>query len=120
MIEIKFGNLSFGKDLNIPESGEIVIEVKGHSGTGTKGNDIICAAISALFQTLVLSVFRILKIDQDIERDDSGYMSSLIKIDALEKDDLMKLKLLIESFILGTSEISREYPGTVKIDIERH
>ena len=69
---------------------------------------------------MILSVSRILKIEQDIERDESGYMSSLINIDKLCKDDLSRLKLLIGSFLLGASEISREYPGTVKIDIERH
>jgi len=120
LIVIKFSNLSFGKDLIIPETGKVALEVKGHSGTGTKGNDIICAGISALFQTLVLSVTRILKIEQDIGRDSSGFMSSEIVIDSLSKDDLNRLKLLIESFILGASEISREYPGTVKIDIERY
>jgi len=120
LIVIKFSNLSFDNDLVIPENGEIGLEVNGHSGAGIKGNDLICAAISALFQTLVLSVARILKIRQNIERDDSGFMSTIINIELLSKDDLSRLKLLMESFLLGASEISREYPGTVKIDIERH
>lgn len=120
MIRIEFSNLSFGREVIFPDSGAIEIKVEGHSGYGTKGNDIVCAGISSLFQTFILSVSRILKIDQKIERDKSGLLSTEIEILKLGHEDSDKLKLLIESFILGASEISKEYPGTIIIDIERH
>lgn len=120
MIRIEFLNLSFGTGLIFPDSGVIEIKVEGHSEYSTKGNDIVCAGISSLFQTLILSVSRILKIEQKIERNELGLLSTEIDIQKLKHEDSDKLKLLIESFILGASEISKEYPGNIIIDIERH
>lgn len=98
----------------------IEIKVEGHSGYSAKGNDIVCAGISSLFQTFILSVSRILKLDQKIERNNDGLLSTGIDIRKLGPEDSGKLKLLIESFILGASEISKEYPDTIIIDIERN
>ena len=120
LIKIEFLNLSFGIGVIFPDSGAIKIKVEGHSGYSTKGNDIVCAGISTLFQTFILSVSRILKLEQKVERNESGLLSTEIDIQNLDREDSDKLKLLIESFILGSSEISKEYPGTIIIDIERH
>ncbi len=120
MIRIEFLNLSFEKGVSFPDSGLICIKAEGHSGYDTKGKDIVCAGISSLFQTFILSVSRILKIDQKIERDNSGLLSTEIDTNKLRQEDADKLKLLIDSFLLGVSEISKEYPGTIIIDIERH
>lgn len=120
MIRIEFINLSFNREVLFPESGAFAIKVKGHSGYDTKGKDIVCAGISSLFQTFILSVSKLLKLKQKIERDESGLLSTEIDTGMLGAEDTDKLKLLIESFLLGASEISREYPGTVIIDIERH
>lgn len=120
MIEIRFYNLVFNREIVFPETGKVFITVEGHSGTGTKGNDIICAGISTLFQTLIHSVSRILKIEQEIKRSSNGYLSTEINLSGLSKENLDRLKILTESFLLGASEISKEYPGTILIDIERH
>jgi uncharacterized protein YsxB (DUF464 family) len=120
LIRIEFINLSFNRGILFPESGVSIIKVEGHSGYNTKGKDIVCAGIASLFQTFILSVSKILKLKQKIEREESGLLSTEIDTDSLGLEDRDKLKLLIESFLLGASEISREYPGTVIIDIERH
>lgn len=120
MIRIEFSNLSFDKGIIFPSSGAIKIKVEGHSGYSVKGKDIVCAGISTLFQTLILSVSRILKLKQQVKRNESGLLSTEIDIQNIGREDSEKLKVLIESFILGSSEISKEYPGTISIDIERH
>lgn len=38
------------------ESGDIIIDVKGHSGYAPHGQDIVCAAVSAILQTAVLGL----------------------------------------------------------------
>lgn len=37
-------------------SGDIVIDVKGHAGYAPHGQDIVCAAVSAILQTAVLGI----------------------------------------------------------------
>lgn len=37
-------------------SGDIQIDVKGHAGYAPHGQDIVCAAVSAILQTAVLGI----------------------------------------------------------------
>jgi uncharacterized protein YsxB (DUF464 family) len=37
-------------------SGDMVIDVKGHAGYAPHGHDIVCAAVSAILQTAVLGL----------------------------------------------------------------
>ncbi|ACZ19130.1 ribosomal-processing cysteine protease Prp [Thermanaerovibrio acidaminovorans] len=36
---------------------------EGHSGAGTRGNDVVCAAVSTLLQALELGMLEVLKVD---------------------------------------------------------
>jgi uncharacterized protein YsxB (DUF464 family) len=38
------------------KSGDMVIDVKGHAGYAPHGQDIVCAAVSAILQTAVLGL----------------------------------------------------------------
>lgn len=38
------------------ESGDMLIDVKGHAGYAPHGRDIVCAAVSAILQTAVLGL----------------------------------------------------------------
>lgn len=91
------------------------MEISGHSGQNSKGYDIICSAVSALSQTFILSVARILQINQQISRND-GYLSSTIPVNHISAEDKTKLKLLIESLLIGILEINSEYPDRISIE----
>ena len=116
MIVIRLVNITFDNGLHLPVDLPVYISVSGHAGTDVKGKDIVCAAGSALSQTLVLSINRLLKIEQSVKIE-NGLLTSTIKPLAEPEED-NKLKLLIESFLIGILEIQREYPERVKIDYD--
>ena len=116
MIVIRLGNIAVNNGLQFPEKSPVSIKISGHAGSDVKGKDIVCSAVSALSQTLVLSIGRLLKVDQTVKIE-NGLLTSIVQ-PVTDTEEENKLKLLIESFLIGILEIEREYPGRVKIENE--
>lgn len=87
---------------------EGVILVKGHACYADKGKDIVCAAVSALFQTLIDSV-------EKITSDNIKYClmqgKSFIEYGKLSYES----RILLDSFFIGMQRIAEIYPENVKI-----
>ena len=97
MITIVLKNIVFDGEIDLEKRRTVYLEISGHSYLSSKGSDILCSAISALSQTFILTVSKILKIKQQISRD-SGFLSSFIALDEISAEDKSKLKLFIEYF----------------------
>lgn len=117
MINIQLCNINFDKGIKIIETdtGEISLSIEGHSGYDFKGKDPICAAVSALGQTIIISITRIIKVDQLIDQKD-GFLKTVIKISKLDEEKLGKLEILLNTFIIGIFEIIKNYPDNIKLD----
>lgn len=89
-------------------SGKCKITIQGHSGYAEIGSDIVCAGVSALFQTMIKAI-------QDLTDDKIIYSvepgSSDITYDTLSE----KSKILIDSFLIGISMIAEAYPEHVRL-----
>ncbi|NLN06015.1 MAG: ribosomal-processing cysteine protease Prp [Firmicutes bacterium] len=88
----------------------------GHAGCAPKGEDIICAAVSALVQTFLFSLQRLLGLDVEADIGD-GHFSLSIPADlapALQE----QVTLLGESMLVGLDEIKRSYPGFLHVSEE--
>jgi len=87
---------------------ESEITIRGHARAGPVGQDIVCSAVSTLFQTLAESVR---KLTED-------YISCVIKpgYARLEyKDPSEKSRVLIDSFFIGCCGVAQSYPEHVTI-----
>jgi len=115
LITIVFKNFLFNDVIDLDYSSTIFLKISGHSDLNKKGTDILCSAVSVLSQTFILTVARILKIKQQINRDE-GFLSTLIDLKEVSAEDKIKLKLLIESLLIGLLEINGEYPDKIKIE----
>jgi len=93
----------------------VKIEVGGHSGKGKKGEDIVCAGISALSQTIITAITSVAGIDQKITQDD-GYLSSVFTVKNSGEEKKLIVRALIETLILGMVEIRNAYPERVNIN----
>jgi uncharacterized protein YsxB (DUF464 family) len=85
------------------------VEVTGHAGYLPLGSDIVCAGISALYQTLVESA---------MELTDSTYKtSSEAGYGYIQPDGYVsgEYKLLVRSFLIGINGIAASYPDYVKV-----
>ncbi|MCD8207455.1 MAG: ribosomal-processing cysteine protease Prp [Bacteroidales bacterium] len=85
------------------------IEVTGHAGYADPGSDIVCAAVSALWQTLIESVESLT--DDILEYDIDGEQINKVVFRNLSEPT----RTLIDSFFIGVNMIANEYPDCVRI-----
>lgn len=84
------------------------VSITGHANYAPHGQDIVCAAISALVQTLIQSI-------EDLCTDTISYHlqpgAVEIKYGNLTKD----AQLLLDSFFIGVYMIANNYPNHVEV-----
>ncbi len=84
------------------------VTVKGHANYAEPGRDIVCAAISALTQNLIVSLETLTK--DEIQYDMQPGMV-VIRHGNLSDGG----KLLVDSFFVGVQMISMGYPDYVQV-----
>lgn len=84
------------------------ISVTGHSGYDQPRRDVVCAGVTALFQTLVRSI-------EDLTEDIIEYEISPGKADINYGNLSEKSKTLVDSFFIGVCMIADEFPDHVRI-----
>ena len=94
----------------IPDGKISGYRVHGHSGTASKGQDIVCAGISALAQTALLGISEHLHRSVDFRIQPSGDLRMELKG---EPDDLTQA--ILETMRLGFAEIARANPNAVRM-----
>ncbi len=84
------------------------ITVTGHAGYAPPGQDIVCSAVSTLFQTMVASIESLT--DDNIEYDIEPGYSRMIYKDLSDTS-----KSLVDSFFIGVCGVAEAYPENVTI-----
>lgn len=84
------------------------ISVSGHAGYAPAGQDIVCAGVSALTQTLIGSI-------KDLTSDKIKYKISPGGVEILYGNLSEKSRTLVDSFFIGILQIADEYPDNVRI-----
>ena len=84
------------------------ITVSGHAGYAPAGQDIVCAGVSALTQTLIGSI-------EDLTSDKIKYKISPGGVDIEYGNLSEKSRTLVDSFFIGILRIADEYPDNVRI-----
>ena len=88
-------------------------EIKGHSGFGKQGEDVVCAGVSALGYTAVGALAELAGIKSYSEKE--GYMRCCIPGDV--KEHLKPLiKIILETVIIGLKQIENSYKEYVVIE----
>ena len=91
---------------------ENAIQVKGHADFAERGKDIVCAAVSALFQTFLLTMDKIKAETKDKYIYDIKAGESVIMFHERKSQEA---QLLILSFRTGIEAIAESYPDNVRI-----
>ena len=84
-------------------------DAKGHAGAGPRGNDIVCAAVSVLTDSVFLGLDRHLHRAMEWGAN-SGDISVRLK-DA--PDDMTEA--ILTTMVLGLTEIQKKYPDKLRI-----
>lgn len=84
------------------------ITISGHAEYAEAGKDIVCAGVTVLVENLIDSI-------ESLTEDAIQYEISPGRADIHYKDLSEEGKLLVDSFFLGISGISQDFPEHVKI-----
>ena len=82
--------------------------MSGHAGYAAGGEDIICAAVTALSVTLVKSI-------EDLTDDKIEYDVQPGWVDIKYRDLSEKAKALVDSFFIGICLVADEFPEYIRI-----
>lgn len=85
-----------------------MVSVLGHAGYAPQGQDIVCAGVTALTQTLAASLDNLTD-----DRLDYTIAPGIFKLKT--KSLSSKAKLLVDSFFIGVCGIADAYPNYVRI-----
>lgn len=88
----------------------------GHSGFADAGEDIVCAAISAITQTAVMGITEIVKCSAALDMED-GKLSFMLE-KAVKGERFQQAELILRTMLLGLRSIQQEYSDYLKL-IER-
>lgn len=93
--------------------------VKGHAGYDVFGKDIVCAAISVLSQTALISLNKVCKIEEKdlfYEIDEEiGYINVSL-VDKLSKTQRDNANIVLQTLELGIKEITQSYPEYITLE----
>ncbi len=101
--------------LALGERGNLVsAEASGHAGFGTRGTDIVCAAVTVLLRTTVtvLSGHGL-----DVKAETAGRGSLSFRVTAFSGADVPLLVYAGNFLEEGLGSLSREFPGSVEMRI---
>ena len=88
------------------------IHIIGHANYDEIGKDIVCAAVSALFQTFLLTMDKIKADTKDKYIYDIKTGESVIMF---HEEKSQEAQLLIKSLFIGLEAIAESYPENVRI-----
>lgn len=83
----------------------------GHSGTAPRGEDIVCAGVSALTQAAAIALMEHLH-----RRLDCKQASGELRLTLTDDPDELTESVL-QTMYLGVREIARQYPQAVRLTI---
>ena len=84
------------------------VTITGHANYAPHGQDIVCAAISALVQTLIQSV-------EDLCTDTISYHLQPGSVEIKHGNLSANAQLLMDSFFIGVYMIADRYPKNVQV-----
>lgn len=90
------------------------LTVYGHAGFAPRGQDIICAAVSALAQTAVLGLEKQLQVVPEVHIED-GKLECFLPGD-INAVDLERAQIVLTTVAAGLEAIAEAHRGYVKIE----
>ena len=85
---------------------------EGHAGFSEKGSDIVCAAVSALTQSVLLGLEEVVGIP--VRSDREGLLEVILPRNE-RADKIDQAQVLFRTLLSGLNCISRDYPGFVRV-----
>ncbi|MBU5311219.1 ribosomal-processing cysteine protease Prp [Tissierella carlieri] len=92
--------------------------IEGHADYDLYGKDIVCAAISVLSQTTLLSLVEVCEIEENTIKYSIDEKTGFLDVELpknIEKLKLDKAQVLLESLVVGINSVIESYPEYVAL-----
>ncbi|NLC26940.1 MAG: ribosomal-processing cysteine protease Prp [Fastidiosipila sp.] len=90
------------------ESRVVSFDLEGHAGSAAKGENIICAAASAIAQTAIGSLQEIARIEP-VYRAEDGLISCRVSYKSGDEKQLIQIASLMGSVRIGCMQLEQSY-----------
>ena len=101
-----------------PDGTLIGYRAQGHTGYAEAGQDIVCAAVSALTQSTLNGLHSVLKAPVMFDIDDQGASLEAELTPEATGEQVKQAQLLLVTLLEGLQAIERSYPRNVRIFFE--
>lgn len=97
--------------------GEVTeFQAQGHAGYDDRGQDIVCAAVSALTQATANGLICHAKVDPEIHvNDDTGFLHCRIDPEKLRGEAGLKAQAILETMVTGLIEMAKIYSDHIEV-----
>lgn len=86
--------------------------VSGHANMGEYGEDLVCAAVSAIVQTAILGISEVCNIQAGVSIEEGQTTCILEK--GVTDEEQAKASIVFDTMLLGLKSIQTAYPKTLK------
>ncbi|EKP94936.1 ribosomal-processing cysteine protease Prp [Thermaerobacter subterraneus] len=90
-------------------------EITGHAGFADRGDDIVCAAVSALGQAAILGLEEVLHLVPEVELDEEGRLVCQLPGD-VPADLQRAAQAILETARIGIQAIASDYDEYVRVE----
>ncbi|WNS74448.1 ribosomal-processing cysteine protease Prp [Bacillus sp. DTU_2020_1000418_1_SI_GHA_SEK_038] len=105
--------------VNRKESGVIQsFEISGHAFFAERGNDIVCAGVSAVSIGAINAVHALIGITPEIEQKEDGFLRCVIP-EHLPEETNEKIQLLLEGMVVSLQTIEEQYGQHIKMTFKK-
>ncbi len=91
----------------------ISFTVEGHSTLGKKGNNMLCAGVSTLTQSILLGMKSVLKLQLKVRKEE-GFIECVFP-KSLSQSALEGVNLLMMTMITGFQDLKGQFPEEINI-----
>lgn len=103
------------KQLEVEKGRYYSIEAHGHAGAGVEGQDIVCAGISVLMQTLASTVEQMAR-GKELRFGAVSYREDGMSVEAMPREDSgAVLEALYEFVLTGLTALAGQYPENLRL-----
>lgn len=94
----------------------VKMEITGHTGYAHSGKDVLCAGISAISQSVVMGIKRVVECPCKFEREDGrGYLCLTIMTE--DSDILDKTQILLQTALISFEDLEKQNKKYMKVEV---
>jgi uncharacterized protein YsxB (DUF464 family) len=104
-------------EINYKGNDIVSFKVKGHTGFAPRGEDIYCAGVSAVAQTILLGLLKNLKTKVKYHIKE-GWLECVIP-EGIDRDEMDKAQIILSTMEAGMRSMQEAYGEFIKLEVRR-